>query len=215
MSDEDYFDEAALEKLRQLGGDDFVRRMIDLFIDYAPKRLATARLGEQAGDGNHREGVHRSSPAPVRSEHGGFRNLRRRLRRWPWPAAALPPLVEQLEAALAQIKPRLEQNATRPHHEKNRRRRTQSRQPPAGAGDSRTALRGDGIRGRLRGAGRIACRPGPIWCCWMFPCRHGRPGSAQPYPGRRPPARSSRDRPHITPWPAIAKNFSRSDSTTT
>lgn len=112
MSDEDYFDEAALEKLRQLGGDDFVRRMIDLFIDYAPKRLAAARAGEQAGDlVAIAKGVH-----PLKSSAGqiGARRVQELAAQietlaMAQEAAALPPLVEQLEAALAQIKPRLEQ----------------------------------------------------------------------------------------------------------
>jgi HPt (histidine-containing phosphotransfer) domain-containing protein len=112
MSDDNYFDEAALEKLRQLGGDKFVHRMIDMFFDYAPKRLAAARAGEQADDlVAIAKGVH-----PLKSSAGqlGARRVQELAAQieklaTAQEAAALPPLIEELEAALAQIKPRLEQ----------------------------------------------------------------------------------------------------------
>ena len=112
MSDKNYFDEAALVKLRQLGGDNFVRRMIDLFFDYAPKRLAAARAGQEAGDlVAIARGVH-----PLKSSAGqiGARRVQELAAQieklaMAQEAAAIPPLFEELEAALAQIKPRLEQ----------------------------------------------------------------------------------------------------------
>lgn len=39
-----------LANLRRLGGDKFVREMIELFLDNAPKQIATARSAVQAGD---------------------------------------------------------------------------------------------------------------------------------------------------------------------
>lgn len=112
MSDENYFDEAALVKLRQLGGDKFVHRMIDLFFDYAPQRLAAARAGKQAGDlVAIAKGVH-----PLKSSAGqlGARRVQELAAQieklaMAQEAPAIPPLIEELEAALTQIKPRLEQ----------------------------------------------------------------------------------------------------------
>jgi HPt (histidine-containing phosphotransfer) domain-containing protein len=43
-------DPAALERLNRLGGDKFVREMIELFLDYAARKLAEARQAQQAGD---------------------------------------------------------------------------------------------------------------------------------------------------------------------
>ena len=43
-------DETALARLQRLGGTGFVRQMLELFIEYAPKRLAAARTGQQARD---------------------------------------------------------------------------------------------------------------------------------------------------------------------
>lgn len=112
MSDENYFDEAAMEKLRKLGGDQFVRRMIDIFFDYAPKRIAAARAGEMAGDLSAiAKAVH-----PLKSSAGqlgarGMQELCSRIEKLATEnqAGSIPPLLDQLEAALAQIRPRLEQ----------------------------------------------------------------------------------------------------------
>ena len=43
-------DPAALARLRRLGGIKFTREMIDLFLDYAPKKVAEARRAQLAGD---------------------------------------------------------------------------------------------------------------------------------------------------------------------
>ena len=112
MSDENLFDGAAVEKLRKLGGDEFVRRMIDMFFDYAPKRVAAARAGEQAGDlAAIAKAVH-----PLKSSAGqigarGMQELCSQLEKLAMDnqAGPIPPLLDQLEAALAQIRPLLEQ----------------------------------------------------------------------------------------------------------
>ena len=44
------FDEAMLAWLQQAGGPTLVCRILDLFFEGAPKRLAAARLGLQEGD---------------------------------------------------------------------------------------------------------------------------------------------------------------------
>src|SRR5260370_9775557 len=51
MNGKDELDPKALERLRLLGkGVKFVRDMIDLFLSYAPARLADARAGLQSGN---------------------------------------------------------------------------------------------------------------------------------------------------------------------
>jgi len=44
------FDEAMLAWLQKVGGPTLVCRILDLFFEHAPKRLAAARLGLQEGD---------------------------------------------------------------------------------------------------------------------------------------------------------------------
>jgi len=43
-------DPAAVERLRRLGGDEFLVEMIDLFLDNGPKRMAAVRDGLAAGE---------------------------------------------------------------------------------------------------------------------------------------------------------------------
>src|SRR6266480_1407803 len=50
MSDFTGIDPQGLARLNKMGGPDFVRKMIDLFLGEIPDRLSAARKGEQAGD---------------------------------------------------------------------------------------------------------------------------------------------------------------------
>lgn len=50
MPEERCIDDAALEKLRKLGGPEFVVKMLDLFLENAPVRIEAARAGQRAGD---------------------------------------------------------------------------------------------------------------------------------------------------------------------
>jgi len=50
MSDFTGIDPEGLARLNKIGGPGFVRKMIDLFLDDAPKRLSAARNAERAGD---------------------------------------------------------------------------------------------------------------------------------------------------------------------
>jgi HPt (histidine-containing phosphotransfer) domain-containing protein len=50
MTEEQVLDAAALARLHDLGGRELVRRMIDLFLDNASKRIEAALEGESAGD---------------------------------------------------------------------------------------------------------------------------------------------------------------------
>jgi len=48
MADEASVDPAALERLRRLGGEKFVKEMIDIFLDFIPKKIAQALEGQRA-----------------------------------------------------------------------------------------------------------------------------------------------------------------------
>ena len=50
MIDNTDVDPSALARLRRMGGPEFVVKMIDLFIEEIPSRLAAARQGEQVGN---------------------------------------------------------------------------------------------------------------------------------------------------------------------
>ena len=43
-------DEEAFAKLLRIGGPQFARNMVDLFLDYAPTKLAAAQTAERTGD---------------------------------------------------------------------------------------------------------------------------------------------------------------------
>jgi len=59
-------DPAALERLRRLGGDKFVREMIGLFLDYVGKKVVEARRAQESGDlAGVQKAVH-----PVKSSAG-------------------------------------------------------------------------------------------------------------------------------------------------
>ena len=107
-------DPAALERLERLGGPAFVRQMIDLYLDYAPGRIAAAQAALASGDLPALEqAVH-----PLRSGSGNLganvvMQLAQRLElaahnHEPVPLA---PLLEELSAAFTLA--RLELEATR------------------------------------------------------------------------------------------------------
>lgn len=50
MATDPGFDAAALERLRSLGGEPLLSKMIGLFLENTPKRIASATRGEKAGD---------------------------------------------------------------------------------------------------------------------------------------------------------------------
>lgn len=112
MNEEIFFDENALVRLRKLGGDEFVIRMLDLFLDYAPQRLAAARAAEQAGDLTALgKAVH-----PLKSSAGqiGARRVQELAAQieklaTQQQAGEISTWLAQLEAALEHVKPRLAQ----------------------------------------------------------------------------------------------------------
>ena len=63
MSGSASFNPAAFVKLRELGGDEFARRMVELFFQYVPEKLAEAKSAGQRGD---LDAVHKASH-PIKS----------------------------------------------------------------------------------------------------------------------------------------------------
>ena len=112
VNDEREFNRAAVAKLHQLGGSEFVRRMIDMFFDYAPKRLAAAQTALLAGD---LPGVEKSVH-PLKSSAGQLgavriQELAAQIEKMAMErrVEALPALLAELDASLAGIRPLLEQ----------------------------------------------------------------------------------------------------------
>jgi len=50
MTQQKEFNEAAIERFRELGGDEFVLKMLDLVLKNASRRIEEARDAHQAGD---------------------------------------------------------------------------------------------------------------------------------------------------------------------
>jgi HPt (histidine-containing phosphotransfer) domain-containing protein len=104
-------DSAALARLRQLGGAKFVREMINLFLDYAPKRITEALAAQRAGDLlGIAKAVHplRSGGGHVGAYH--VRDLAERIEELirEQIAGPIPPLLSELETAFAQARVELE-----------------------------------------------------------------------------------------------------------
>jgi len=106
-------DPQALERLRRLGkGGKFVRDMIDLFLNYAPARLADAHAGLQSGDlGAIATAVH-----PLKSGAGNMgalvvQELASQIEQLATEKKAdtLPALLQELDLALARAQNQLEE----------------------------------------------------------------------------------------------------------
>lgn len=50
MTELEYLDNSRIEKLRKIGGDQLVLKMIESFLKHAPKRIESAITGAQSGD---------------------------------------------------------------------------------------------------------------------------------------------------------------------
>jgi len=99
---------AAIERLRKLGGDEFVGQMLDLFLDYAAIKIAEAQKAGAAGDlAAVAKAVH-----PIKSSAGNIGAYRvqdlaaqiEQLAKQP-AGVELHPLLGALETAFADIKP--------------------------------------------------------------------------------------------------------------
>jgi HPt (histidine-containing phosphotransfer) domain-containing protein len=102
--------EQQLARLNEIGGPAFVQEMIDLFLELAPQRLTAVRDGIEAGDlGAVARAVH-----PLKSSAGNLgadrvQDLAERTEQLAMAgsAAAMPMLLRQLEASLAEVYERL------------------------------------------------------------------------------------------------------------
>lgn len=103
-------DEAALAKLLKLGGPKFAGNMVDLFLGYAPTKLAEALAAEAKGDC---AGVHDAMhPLKTSAGHVGALAVRALAMEIEQLARAgergrLPGLLTGLEAAMGEVTPRL------------------------------------------------------------------------------------------------------------
>jgi len=117
MSDDSALDTAAIARLRKLGGDKFVGDMIDLFVQYVPQRLAAARAGEQSNDVQAVEqAVHalKSSAGQIGARR--VQDLATQIEKLAMDKQpeAIPSLLHQLEEAVGEVMPLLEQERNWP-----------------------------------------------------------------------------------------------------
>ncbi len=111
MSSTDSFEESALARLRDLGGQEFAVQMIGLFLDLARHKLAEARRALSQNDFN---GV-RMAIHPLRSSSGNvgakaMMDLAARIDEFVRrdEVEIIPGLLVELESAFARVEPRLE-----------------------------------------------------------------------------------------------------------
>jgi len=105
-------DPEALQRLQRLGGDAFVCKMIDLFLDYAGKRLAEARAAHTARDlPGVAVAVHPLKSSAGNVGAGRIQALAARLEALAeeGPVEALAAALNELEQAFAAVKPELEE----------------------------------------------------------------------------------------------------------
>ena len=104
-------DPAALERLRRLGGEEFTRKMIDLFLSYSAQKIGEARRALEAAN---LDAVAKAAH-PVRSGAGNVgavivENLATRIEQLALQSQgeSLAKLMEELEQAFASVKLELE-----------------------------------------------------------------------------------------------------------
>jgi HPt (histidine-containing phosphotransfer) domain-containing protein len=104
-------DPAALDRLRRLGGEEFTRKMTDLFLSYGAQKIAEARL---ALDGANLAGVAKAVH-PIKSSAGNVgaslvQDLATRIERLALDSRpdTLPALMKEIEQAFAAVKAELE-----------------------------------------------------------------------------------------------------------
>ena len=113
MSASQNLDPAALERLQRLGGDAFVCKMIDLFLDYAARKISEARAAQVAGNFTSVEkAVHplKSSAANVGATHVQELAVRLEDLARQNQAEALAISLGELELAFADVEPELERH---------------------------------------------------------------------------------------------------------
>jgi HPt (histidine-containing phosphotransfer) domain-containing protein len=116
MSTLDSLDASALERLRELGGNQFVGQMIGLFLELARRKLPEARAAEGRQDYEAvRQAVH-----PLRSSSGNvgagtMMDLATRIDEMAMRGEVdgIPTLLGELELEFARVEPRLESERKR------------------------------------------------------------------------------------------------------
>lgn len=111
MATDTSLDPAALARLRELGGEDLIAKMIDLFLENTPKRIQAALQGEKSGSWHEVErAAHSIKSSAANLGFEGLRGLaleiegaaeRRR-------GAAIAPMLRELQAIFPAIKATLE-----------------------------------------------------------------------------------------------------------
>jgi len=111
MATDTRLDPAALERLRELGGEALVIKMIDLFLENTPKRIQAAFDGDRKGDWHEVErAAHSIKSSAANLGFEGLRSLAYELegaaeRR---NAEGVAPLLHELEAAFPSVRAALE-----------------------------------------------------------------------------------------------------------
>ena len=111
MGDWQDLDEAVSEKLRHIGGDQFVGELFNLFLDHAPIRIEEAVAGSHHGDFEMVErAVHslRSSAGNIGAQRLQQLCSQIEILAVQKNSASLAPLIGQLEESFAQVRARLE-----------------------------------------------------------------------------------------------------------
>ena len=110
MNESRNLDPVALERLQRLGGDAFVCKMIDLFLDYAGKRIAEARAAQAAGNFTAVEkAVHPLKSSAGNVGAGRVQALAARIEALAeqGPSEALAAALDELEQAFVAVQPEL------------------------------------------------------------------------------------------------------------
>jgi len=111
MTTEPTLDPEALERLRTLGGPTLLAKMIDLFLENTPKRLAAAGAGESSGNWYEVErAAHSLKSSAANLGLTGLQSLAREVEEFAERRQAdrVGPLLRELEALFPAVKARLE-----------------------------------------------------------------------------------------------------------
>lgn len=116
MADPEVVEDAALDRLLRIGGQEFVLEMIDLFLAHAPERIRSARAALESGD--HQTLYRSAHSLKSTSANMGARRLQRLAEQVEGRAAAkdlapIPPLLEEMAEQFEDVRDRLESERKR------------------------------------------------------------------------------------------------------
>lgn len=111
MPQREVIDDAALERLLRIGGQEFLIEMIDLFLQHAPERIRAAR--EALAGGDHKALYRAAHSLKSTAGNLGARGLQRVAERVESKAAemdveTIPPLLEEMARRYEDVRDRLE-----------------------------------------------------------------------------------------------------------